>query len=217
MKHCEVGVIGLGKFGLEMAATLVSLGHKVLGVDTSESRVHLAQDVLEHVYRIDAADTAVLRQLRFQDLEYVIISVGQAMDMSLSITLNVQELGVPHVWVKATSTEHRKILKRLGVEHAILPEHDVATLAAHRLGNPGLLDRIPRYGGILVQELSVDKWAGKNLIELNLMNTAEVLVLAVRRSEETDYTFVPRAHTRLEKGDVLMVVGKQENVLKLLP
>ena len=217
MKKCEVGVIGLGKFGMEMAVTLTSLGHRVIGVDTSEARVHLAQEVLENVFRIDAADTAVLRQLRFQDLEYVVISVGGAMDMSLTITLNVQELGVPHIWVKASSAEHRKILKRLGVEHAILPEHDVATLSAHRLGNPGLLDRIPRYGGILVQELRVDKWAGKTLVDLNLTSEAGVLVLAVRGANEADYDFVPKAQTRLAAGDLLMVVGKQENVLKLLP
>lgn len=33
-KKLEIGVIGLGKFGLRMATTLVSLGHTVVGIDS---------------------------------------------------------------------------------------------------------------------------------------------------------------------------------------
>ena len=41
-KKLEIGVIGLGKFGLRMATTLVSLGHTVIGIDMSEARVQRA-------------------------------------------------------------------------------------------------------------------------------------------------------------------------------
>ena len=36
-KKLEIGVIGLGKFGLRMATTLVSLGHTVVGIDMSDT------------------------------------------------------------------------------------------------------------------------------------------------------------------------------------
>ena len=35
------------------------------------------------------------------------------MEQSLSITLNIQELGGPKIWVKASNEEHKKILQRL--------------------------------------------------------------------------------------------------------
>lgn len=214
-KSLEVGIIGLGKFGFQLAQTLVTLGHKVIGVDMSEARVHQAQDILNQVYRADASDMSVLRQLRFQDLDRVVVSVGQSMEASLTVTLNLQDLKIAHIWVKAVNLEHRKILTRLGVEQAIVPEIDVATMTAHRLDNPGMLDLIPEYGGILVQELEVKQWAGKRLIELDLMNMRAVLVLAVRKEHEQLWHFVPRAHTELARGDTLMVVGRQENVMAL--
>ena len=213
----EIGVIGLGKFGMQMARTLVQLGHTVVGLDECETRVQVAQQVLDTVYKGDATNVAVLKSLRFQDLDCVMVSVGQAMEKSLSITLTLQELNIPRIWVKATTAEHRKILRRLGVDHAILPEHDAATMAAHQISNPGMLDLIPKYGGILVQELTVDRWAGKTLLELNLMSQYEVMVIGVRATDAQEYRFVPPARTELHRGDVLIVVGRQGQVKNLQP
>lgn len=215
--HLEIGIIGLGKFGMQMARTLVQLGHTVVGIDSSELKVQEAQDSLDTVYKADAANLGVLRSLQFQHFDCVVVSVGQAMEQSLTITLNLQELAVPKIWVKATNLEHRKILRRLGVDHAIVPEHDAATMAAHQLSNPGMLDLIPKYGGILVQELSVDKWTGKSLLELKLMREYEVMVIGVRSKNTDEYLFIPPANTVLQRGDVLIVVGRQVSVRKLNP
>ncbi len=212
----EIGIIGLGKFGLQMARTLIQLGHHVVGVDENVHKVEMAQDILETVYRADATQISVLKALRFQDLDYVMVCVGNAVEKSLSVVLNLQELNVQRVWAKANSEEHRKILNRLGVHNAILPEHDAASLAAHQLCNPGMLDLIPRYGGILVQELTVDRWTDKTLMELNLISKHEVMVIGVRNAESQEYTFIPPAHTRLERGDVLIVVGRQGSVRNLI-
>lgn len=216
-KNLEIGIIGLGKFGMQMAITLVQLGHTVVGVDSVETRVQLAQERLDTVYKADASNLPVLKSLRFHDLDCVVVSVGQSMEQSLSITLNLQELGVPKIWVKASNQEHRKILRRLGVHHAILPEHDAAIMAAHQLNNPGMLDLIPKYGGILVQELTVDRWADNSLLDLNLMNRHEIIVVGIRPAGSQSYTFVPPARTVLRKGDILIVVGRQANVKKLEP
>ncbi len=215
-KIWEVGVVGLGKFGLQMARTLAQLGHHVVGVDENAARVDTAQEILQTVYRADATQLSVLKALHFQDLDCVMVSVGSAVEKSLSVVLNLQELDVQRIWAKANSEEHRKILNRLGVHNAILPEHDAASLAAHQLCSPGMLDLIPRYGGILVQELTVDRWTGKTLLDLNLIRTHEVMVIGVRGADSEEYVFVPSAQTRLERGDILLVVGRQANVRNLV-
>ena len=46
-KTLEIGIIGLGKFGLRMATTLASMGHTVIGIDMSDARVQLAEELLE--------------------------------------------------------------------------------------------------------------------------------------------------------------------------
>ena len=132
-KTLEIGIIGLGKFGLRMATTLASMGHTVIGIDMSDARVQLAEELLDTVYKADATSLSVLRSLHVQDLDWVVISVGEGVEQSLSITLNVQELGGPKIWVKASNEEHKKILQRLHVDRAIVPEMEAAVLASHLL------------------------------------------------------------------------------------
>lgn len=216
-KKLEIGVIGLGKFGLRIATTLASLGHTVVGIDMSEARVQLAEENLTSVYKADAANIAVLRSLHVQDLDWVVISVGQSVEQSLSITLSVQELGGPRIWVKASNEEHRKILQRLGVARAMVPEMEAAVMAAHQLTYPGMLDLIPKYGGIAVQELRVDTWDGKTLVDLNLIKRFSVMVMGIRPVGEQLFIFVPPAHTVLRRGDTLVVAGKADSVRELIP
>ena len=213
----DVGVIGLGKFGLELALTLSSLGHNVVGLDAREERVRMAQDDLATVYRGNATDITVLRQLRFEDLDPVIVSVGDSMEDSLLIVLALQELNVHNIHVKANSLEYQKILNRLGVSHVIMPQHEIAVQFAHRLGTPGMLDVLPLGEGVLVRELTVEAWDGKSLNELSLPTKYRVIVLALRGKGAQHYHFVPAPDQPLSAGDRMVVLGQIEHVLKLNP
>lgn len=216
-KKLEIGIIGLGKFGLRMAATLVSLGYTVVGVDMSEARVQLAEEMLDTVYKADATNISVLRSLHMQDMDWVVISVGESVEQSLNVTLNVQELGGPRILVKASNEEHRKILRRLGVDRVLVPETDAAIMAAHQLVHPGMLDLIPKYGGIAIQELRVDQWDGKTLVDFNLMQRFNVMVMGIRPAGERAFIFVPPARTVLRSGDTLVVAGRADAMHELRP
>lgn len=215
-KKLEIGIIGLGKFGLPLAKALSEKGHTVVGIDGSETRIRQAQNFLDLVYVANATDGTALRQLRIQDLDMVVVSVGESMEASILIVFNLQEMGMRRIAVKAVTPEHKKILLRLGVENVIHPEQDAALVLAHRISNPGMLDLLQLGGGVLLQELEVDKWEGKTLMELQL--TAKgIMVVAVRRKGDDDYSFVPAADVPLAKGETLAVIGKEKDVLELVP
>ena len=216
-KKLEVGIIGLGKFGLRLGTTLTELGHKVIGVDMDQERVRAAQEMLSQVYEANAAEKVALAQLRFQDLDVVAVSVGSSMEASILVTLNVQELGIKDIMVKAVSPAHMKVLNRLGVQRVIQPEVDVATITAYRLHNPGMLDLLPIGRGILVQELVVDAWEGKALVDLNLRDQFGVLIAAIQGAGDAEYRFVPDPRRPFAKGDRLLTIGRQEDVIRLKP
>ena len=159
----------------------------------------------------------MLRSLHVQDLDWVVICVGDGVEHSLSITLNVQELAGPRIWVKASNEEHRKILERLHVDRAVVPEMEAAVMAAHQLTHPGMLDLTPKYGGIAIQELEVDNWDGKTLVELNLMQEHAVMVMGIRPVGEDSFIFVPPARTTLHRGDRLVLAGRSAFMGKLRP
>ncbi|MDR2800473.1 MAG: NAD-binding protein, partial [Desulfovibrio sp.] len=216
MRRKEIGIIGLGKFGMQLGRTLTDLGHMVVGLDTNEQVVRLASEVFAKVYQGDGTDKRILEELRFQDLDAAAVSVGGAMETSILTALNLTELQVRHILVKAVNQGHHAVLQRLGVHQIIQPEVDAATQSAMRLVNPGMLDLLPLgRGSVLVQAMAVNKWAGKTLAELNLMNRLKVMALARRKAGEKDYVFVPDPQEPLDQGDSLILIGHPDSVLSL--
>lgn len=215
MAKIEVGVIGLGKFGYGLSETLVELGAQVVGVDKSDANVKNAQGKLSQVYLADGTDKTALKQLGFSELSYVAVSIGNSMEASILITMNLKELGVQNVWVKALSSDHEKILYRLGADYVVFPERFVAKQLAHKLAVPGLLNYLSLGESIVLQELTVDKWAGKELRALDLTNKHKLQIVAVKRKGDRDFSFVPGASTVLEKGDVVVVIGEKKGMGEL--
>ena len=118
-KNKEVGVIGLGKFGLSLATALTDLGIKVVGVDVNPEYVRRAQDVLAQTFEADATDEKALSQIGIQDLERVIVSTGDSMEASILVVLNLLSIGVKNIWVKAISEAHERVLYKLGVPFVV--------------------------------------------------------------------------------------------------
>ncbi|WP_319467497.1 TrkA family potassium uptake protein [uncultured Pseudodesulfovibrio sp.] len=213
--NTEVGVIGLGKFGFSLASALTDLGHEVVGVDFNPENVRKAQDVLAQVYQADATDEKALKQIGFADLDKVIVSTGDSMEASILVVLNLQALGVEKIWVKAISEEHERVLYKLGVPFVVFPEAFVAFQLAHRLATPGIHEYFGLGNDVVTREIIVDAWVGKDLRELNLTNTYHVQVIAFRHAGEAEFHFVPQADRKMKEGDVLVLLGKTQDVMQI--
>ena len=211
----EIGCVGLGKFGLCLAESLTEMGHTVVGVDNSEMRVRRAQGQLAQVFQADATDKMTLEQLGFADLDQAVVSVGNSMDSSILAVMNLQDLGVKKIWVKAVSPQHEKVLNRLGVEYCVFPEQFAAKEMAHRMAVPGILDYLSLGEDILVREVQVDQWQGRTLIDLALPNTQSIQVVAIKSAGADSYSFIPHAKKPLGRGDTLLLLGKAENIQEI--
>lgn len=204
----QIGIIGLGKFGLNLGETLVSLGQEVLGMDNNPDKVHSAQNSLTHVYQVDAMNSEALEQIRIHDLEHVLISVGDSIAASVMISMYLKELGVPKVWAKAINKDHQKVLYKIGVDEVIIPEFMAAHQIANRIAMPGFIEHLPFDKTMAVKELTVKKWAGKSLKDLDLTNRLGIQVIAVQGRFEEEYHFIPKADEPFHEGDNIVAIGK---------
>lgn len=211
----EVGVVGLGKFGLAFAKSLQGKGHNVVGVDCVSANIQRAEGSITQVFHADGTDREALEQIGFKELDQVVVSTGDSMEASILVVLNLQDLGIDKIWVKAVSAQHEKVLKRLGVHFVIFPERFVAQQIAHRMAVPGLLDYLGLGEDVVVREVRVDKWNGKTLRDLDLTNRNSVQVVAFKKNGDETFSFIPKADTALTTGDTLAILGRGEDVLKL--
>lgn len=211
----EIAVIGLGKFGFYFAQTLTELGYDVIGIDNRASRVQKARDVLAQVYRADATNQETLEQLGIRDIRYVLISVGDSIAASTMIAMYLKEFEVEQVWVKAVHADHQRLLYRIGVDEVIIPEHMAAVQLASKVAIPGFLQYASFDTEMSFQELVVDRWAGKTLAELDLINRYQIQVISIRSAEENAFHFIPGGDYRLKKGDHLIVIRKTHDMREI--
>jgi trk system potassium uptake protein TrkA len=212
-----IGIIGLGKFGFQLGKTLIELGRPVVGIDVAASNVKRAQQLFTHVYQADASNKDVLEQIGIDDLDHVIISVGNSVAASSMIAMYLKEFNIANVWAKAIDNDHAKLLMKIGVNQVVIPEHLAARQLANRIVMPGFIDYLPFDLDMVLEQLTVKNWAGKSLREIELTSRFGVQVIAIRKVNGKKYKFVPKADDLLEKDDVVVVIGHAERLRKLEP
>lgn len=199
-------VVGLGRFGSEVARQLYRCGCEVLAIDLkSELIQQISQDVT-HAAVGDSRDKEVLKMLGVGEFDCAIVAIGDDLAASVLVTMNMKELGVPYLVCKAHDDIHRRVLKKLGADRVVIPEQENAARLAKSLSSPNLLDYIELSDDYSIIELPAPKsWEGKNLKELNVRAKLGVNILAVRRNGKMDVS--PTADFTFQSGDIVVVLG----------
>lgn len=210
-------VVGLGRFGQEIARLLSEMGCEVLAMDVrSELVQQIANDVTQAVVA-DARDKSVLKALGVQEMDCAVIAIGDDLASSVLATMNMKELGIPQVVCKAHDDTHRRVLERMGADRVVIPEKEYAARLAQSLASTNILDYIelsPDYG--IAEVPAPATWHGKTLRELNVRAKLGLNILAVRRGSGIDVS--PAADFAVENGDIVVVLGNSaalEKVQKL--
>lgn len=212
----QFAVIGLGRFGRAVCMTLHHLGYEVLGVDSNEQRVAqvLSDELASHAIQIDSTDPGALREGGLFEFDTVIVAIGNYVQESVITTLNLKEGKVPHVVAKASSEIHGKLLKRVGADHVVFPEHEMGCELARSLTRPGILERFELDPNHSIVEVVVPaQFDGKTISDLNLRKRYGLNLLAVYRNDHFEIN--PSPLTRLEKGSLMVVIGENRGIDQL--
>ena len=213
----QICVIGLGKFGYNFGMALLKLDHQVIGIDMDQVSIQRAQSDFTQVYVADVSQKQVLEQIGFSDITHVLISVGDSISTSAMVTMYLKEMGVPNIWVKAINEDHGKLLKKVGADDVIIPEHMAAELLADRIDLPGIIQRLPFDAEMAIREISIDSFSGKTLREIDLTNKFNCQVIAVRRNGKSGYRYIPKADDILNRGDSLIIIGSRDSLSAIDP
>jgi len=219
MARRTFAVIGLGRFGSAMATTLTELGQEVIGVDASEERVRALADVIHQAVELDATDERALRAAGIPDVDAAVVSIGENIEASLLVVMQVKDLGVSTIYAKAVTPLHGRILERLGVTRVIFPEREMATRIARGLAVPSVVDFIELSRDSSIVEVPAPAaLVGKTLKDLALRPRFGLTLIAIRRpgpdgSEVTQVA--PGPDDRVEAGDILALLGDNEKLGKI--
>lgn len=226
----KFAVLGLGHFGMNLSLYLSNMGADIVAVDNNESNVEKLRDKVSFAAIADVKDLSALRSLGLEDMDAVIVAIGEDFESSVLATANLQEIGVKRIINRVVSPTHEKLLKLMKVDDLILPEGDAAQQLANKLIRKGVLEYLELSKNFSIVEIKVpDDFVGKTLGDLDLRKNYQVnLVTIIRQGkkkslmpfgpagDEVQVIGVPDSSYTFTKSDILVVFGGESALNKLL-
>jgi trk system potassium uptake protein TrkA len=206
-------IIGLGNFGSSVAEALYGQGHDVIALDVREERV---DQVAHHVSRAavgDGRQTETLENAGAEDADAAVVSTGDDLAASILATMALRDLEVADICVKVISSEHARVMRRLGVTETVFPERESALNLASRLSDRAIINYVHMSGDLSIQEMVVpEAWQGRSLRDLALRAEHGLSVVAVHDVGNDDVTVPPDPDAPLAETDTLLLAGTNDSL-----
>src|SRR5699024_8378182 len=209
----DYAVIGLGRFGGSICKQLSEEGMDVLAIDKSEERVNEYKNIASYAVIADSTDETALKEIGIQNIDHVIIAIGDNIEASILTTVILTDLDIEKITVKAISDYHEKILNKIGVHQVVHPERDMGRRIAHSIISNNILDYLALSDEHSIVEVkTARKMLGKSLIDLDIRANYGCNVVAIKQGKEINVS--PSSDDLLEENDILIVIGANANIAR---
>lgn len=206
-------LIGLGRFGKNVAMKLHELNHEVMAIDKREDRV---EDVLPFVTNAQIGDSmneVFLRSLGVGNYDLCIVAIGNDFQSSLETTSLLKELGAKFVVSRAARDVQAKFLLRNGADEIVYPEKQLAKWTAIRYSSDHIFDYIELDNDYAIFEIELPKsWIGRTVGEINIRRKYNINIMAIKKNGKMELTIT--SDTCFSGDEALLVLGNNKEIQK---
>ena len=208
-------VVGAGKLGYRLAASLIDENYEVTVVDNNEDVIENISNSLD-VFSIcaNALDFGVLEELDISLFDYVIATTTNDEANVILCTIS-KKLGAKYAIARVRDPEYRKhldfISEELEIDKIINPDFATArSIVKYLMKRYQLYSDEFAGGKVSLVEFNIgndQNFIGKRIMDIENIN--DLLISAISRSGEA---IIPNGRTVLEENDVIILAGKSENI-----
>ncbi len=215
----QYAIIGLGRFGFNMAKTLAENKCEVIAIDKDDERVRKASEYVTLAVQLEAMDEKALRSIGVQNVDVAIVSIGENIEASILVVMILKQLGVRYIVAKAVTSLHGTVLKNLNVDRIVYPERDMAIRVAHSLIRPTIVEQLELSDEYSIIEIPAPKvLVGKMLKETRLRSDYGVNLIAIKDTDKDGrekWNVNPLPTDVIREGDLLVIIGLNRDLEKL--
>ena len=209
----SVLLIGLGRFGTNVAQKLYELKHEVMAVDKDEERINDILSIVTNAQIGDGTDIDLLKSLGVEDYDVCIVSIKDFASSLQTVSL-LKELGAKAVVARATSDIHEKFLLRNGADETVYPEKQLATWTAICFTSSHIFDYIKLDDEHSIFEVAIpDEWNGKSVGELSIRRKYELSIMAIKENDGLNMLIT--SDTVLTADKHILVLGTVKTIKKI--
>jgi trk system potassium uptake protein TrkA len=223
----QFAVIGLGAFGKKVAFTLAERGASVIAIDKNRDSVEEIKEQVSAALVLDSTDEEAMKAAGIKDVDAAVVALGDNQEEAILITAILKKMGISKIVARAINQLYAHVLKSVGADNVIILEERMGEDLAKRLLSPEIYQHVVlTTGHSLVEVEARPEFIGKSLRQLDFRRTFGVNVIAIQRrtpsvNDEGKVTYkvevndIPGPDDMVSKGDILVVVGADENIEKM--
>ena len=227
MSNNQFVVIGIGQFGEAIARTLSKKGAEVLAIDKSQEKVDYIANDVAYAVALDSTDKNALISQNIQNYDAVVIAIGEDFEELLLTAVNLIELDIKRIIVRAKGKVNRLILEKLGLNEIFSPEYAVGAVVAERLLNPSIVNFLDLPDGYTIMEIKAPKSViGQTLEDIQLREAYNINLVTIKNEveeKEGDKIIkrqhiqgVPHRDTVINENDYIVVFGSTRDIQKFI-
>lgn len=218
-------VVGAGKTGFFVCQNMIKEKKDFILLDKSEEKIHqFIQEINEEITYIvgDAKNENALLDAGIERANSVILTLPSDVD-NLFAALTVKSI-VPDINIisKVNDPESVKKLSYAGINKIVLESEISGNRLAYMATRPNIVSFLETIihtpeKDLQLEEVKIPKnsWiTDKTLKEIALPDKVDLIVIAVRKKDNKSI-FNPKASTKIEKDDVIIVLGEDSKIMKL--
>lgn len=227
MSGTTFAVIGVGKYGSEIAQKLAQKGSQVYAFDNDEEKIEDIKDEVAFAVTLDSTDKKALLSQKIEEVDAAIVAIGENFEAVILTTVHLQEIGIKRIIARASGPQQRMILEKIGVVEILSPEDEVAKSVAEKLINPNILSSLQLPDDYEIVEVKAPQGVvSRTIKELALRGNYRLTLIAIKREFEKDngeeksceqhIIGVPSYDTEILEKDTLLLFGRANDVQRFL-
>ncbi len=209
-KNNTFAIIGLGRFGMAVAKTLLAEKREVIAIDIDMNKLKLLSDTDATLCQVEEITVDTLRNAGVADSDVTIVGIGRDIESNILASMDSLELGVKTVISKASNDEHARILTKIGAI-AVYPEVETAKRLAIKLSKDLPEDVVPLSEDFFILQTQIPQsWDGKTVVEMDLRKKFDINLIAIIHAGKANATIRPE--TVLKAGNGMVICGTSKNI-----
>lgn len=181
----KYAVIGVGKYGSQIARKLAENGAEVYAFDLSEEKIERIKDEVAFAVSLDSTDKKALISQDIEKIDAAVVAIGENFEAVVLTSVHLLELKIGRVIARAHGPMQKQILQKIGVQELLTPEDEVAELVTERLLNPSIISSLPLPDDCEIAEIKVPQGITNRTIEdLDMKKRYRLNLICLKREIE---------------------------------
>ena len=227
MIYSKFAVIGVGKYGATIAKRLSEKGAQVCAFDNSEDKIENIKDDVSFAVTMDTTDPKALANQNIADMDAAVVAIGENFEATILTCVHLLDLGVKRIIARASGSQQKLILEKIGIKEILTPEDEVAFVVREKLINPSILSFLQLPDDYEIAEIKPPKGIlNRSIDDIDFRNKYQLTLVTMKReydikkkgqyNVEQHVIGVPTSDTVIESRDTLLVFGTAKHVQRFI-